>query len=233
MSEDLSTADRLILVVMAGLIGAWGAAGALDVSQRTEAGFSTDANHVITHLDPAGPAEVVNMRVGDEIIRIDSKLFDHQLDLAVRPNSILAGHDPATAVVFAHLFYGQDEALRPHFVFAVPRSRPADVLARLVLGRNVTRGPEAVDALGRASPANAGALHDYALLWAGLRPTQLRARTASWCKRSHPESEEKRCDRGPPGHHARSAASRIRSTRICSMISVGSSPSSTEVGSAR
>jgi hypothetical protein len=73
MSEALSTADRLILVVMAGLIGAWGAAGALDVSQRTEAGFSTDANHVITHLDPAGPAEVVNMRVGDEIIRIDSK----------------------------------------------------------------------------------------------------------------------------------------------------------------
>lgn len=70
MHLELTTADRAILLLMAALIGAWGLGGALDVRHRTEAGFATDRNHVITHITPGGPAEQVRMQVGDRILRI-------------------------------------------------------------------------------------------------------------------------------------------------------------------
>lgn len=72
MTEKISIGDSVILVVMAVMIAAWGIAGALDVSERTEAGLSTNSSHVITWLAPGGPAEMVNMKVGDQILRIES-----------------------------------------------------------------------------------------------------------------------------------------------------------------
>ena len=71
MNAKLSGADGGILLIMAALIAAWGIGGALDVPNRTEAGLTADANHVITHLAPDGPAENVNMKVGDKILRIE------------------------------------------------------------------------------------------------------------------------------------------------------------------
>lgn len=71
MNDTMTSGDRSILLFMALVIAAWGMTGALDVRHRTEAGFTTDQNHVITNLEPGGPAEQVNMQVGDRIIRID------------------------------------------------------------------------------------------------------------------------------------------------------------------
>lgn len=69
-------ADHGILLLMALLIGMWGIFGTLDVHNRTEAGFEADTRHVITRLEPGGPAETVGMRVGDRIIRIDGRAVE-------------------------------------------------------------------------------------------------------------------------------------------------------------
>ena len=71
MSKNLSGGDSGILLIMAALIAAWGISGALDVPKRTEAGLSVDAKYVITYLAPDGPAENVNMGLGDKILRIE------------------------------------------------------------------------------------------------------------------------------------------------------------------
>lgn len=71
MTKQMRKGDGLILVVMAAFAAAWGIAGALDVPHRTEAGLDANAKHVITWLAPGGPAQAVNMRVGDRILRID------------------------------------------------------------------------------------------------------------------------------------------------------------------
>ncbi|MDX1556348.1 MAG: PDZ domain-containing protein, partial [Xanthomonadales bacterium] len=63
--------DRFILLLLAAMIAAWGLLGAADVAKRTQAGFTTGADHVIIRIAPGGPAEQVRMREGDRIIRID------------------------------------------------------------------------------------------------------------------------------------------------------------------
>jgi hypothetical protein len=73
MSEKIPAGDALILVIMAALVAAWATGGVMDVSKRTEVGFITNGKHEISWLAPGGPAEQVNMRVGDRIIRIDGK----------------------------------------------------------------------------------------------------------------------------------------------------------------
>ena len=72
MTEKIAKGDGGILIFMAALVAAWGIAGALDVSHRTEVGLSTDNSHVITWLTPGGPAEDIGMEVGDQVLRIDS-----------------------------------------------------------------------------------------------------------------------------------------------------------------
>lgn len=71
MNQTMTGGDRGILLFMAAVIAAWGIYGALDARHQTEAGFTTGQDHVIKYLAPGGPAERVNMQVGDRIIRID------------------------------------------------------------------------------------------------------------------------------------------------------------------
>jgi hypothetical protein len=71
MSTGLTSGDRNVLLLMAAFIAAWGISGALDVPYRTEVGLFANSDHVITQLARGGPAESVNMQVGDKIIRID------------------------------------------------------------------------------------------------------------------------------------------------------------------
>ena len=66
----MKLSDRLVVIVMTLLILAWGVAGMKDVGTRTEAGYKVDRNNIITHLDPGGPAEMVNMQLGDKVVGI-------------------------------------------------------------------------------------------------------------------------------------------------------------------
>ncbi|HKJ16937.1 MAG TPA: PDZ domain-containing protein [Xanthomonadales bacterium] len=76
MSEKTNTGDAFVLILMAVLIAAWGVAGSLDVSKRTQPGFSTNENHEIVTLKPNGSAEQINMQVGDRIIGIDGNRIE-------------------------------------------------------------------------------------------------------------------------------------------------------------
>ncbi len=71
MSEQIKSPDALLLVLLTALAAAWGIAGALDVSQRTHPGFTISNDFEIVSVRPGGPAEGINMQVGDRVIRID------------------------------------------------------------------------------------------------------------------------------------------------------------------
>lgn len=97
MNKKMNTGDRLTLILMALLVAAWGVAGMMDVSQRTEAGFAMDRQHVITHLDPGGPAERVGMQLGDQVVGIAGHPIEDTATMARLPR-VEAGERRAIVV---------------------------------------------------------------------------------------------------------------------------------------
>jgi len=127
MTETMTTADRGVLWAMAVLIAAWAISGALDVKNRTEAGLETDGNYVITHLVPGGPAESVNMQLGDRIVRIDSTEVNDAANI-VRLPRVEPGERRNYTVVRAE----ETIRYRPAFRTLDLRSRTLEYLSTIV-----------------------------------------------------------------------------------------------------
>ena len=99
------------------MVAAWGVYGILDVPHRTEAGFTVDGNWVITSLKPGGPAEQVNMQVGDKIIRIDGVETGDRANI-IRLPRVEAGERRAYTVT------RNDSTIRYRPAFAPPCACP-------------------------------------------------------------------------------------------------------------
>lgn len=127
MTESISKGDGGLLLFMAALIAAWGIAGAMDVSERTEAGLSTNSSHVITWLAPGGPAEVVNMQVGDRILRIEGTEIEDTSNI-IRLPRVEAGERRSYVVQRG------DQTIRylPEFRKLGERARSLEYLATVV-----------------------------------------------------------------------------------------------------
>lgn len=122
-----SISDHLLLLFMSALIVAWGVAGALDVPNRTEAGFALNSKNEIVQLTPGGPAERVNMQLGDRVIGIAGQEIEDTSSI-VRLPRVAAGERRAYVVERGD----QTIRYRPAFQSISPKARHLEYVSALV-----------------------------------------------------------------------------------------------------
>jgi membrane-associated protease RseP (regulator of RpoE activity) len=80
---SLDTANgRLLLSVLAMLVGSWGILGWFDLANETQAGFVTDGNHTVTQVYRGSPAQVAGLRPGDHMSHIDGVAVENAATIA-------------------------------------------------------------------------------------------------------------------------------------------------------
>lgn len=62
---------RMLLSMLALLVGAWGILGYFDLANQTQAGFVTNGNNTVTQVYRGGPARAAGLRPGDHITHSD------------------------------------------------------------------------------------------------------------------------------------------------------------------
>lgn len=121
------SSDFLLLLLMSALVAAWGIAGALDVPNRTEAGFVLDRDHVISELTPGGPAERVNMQVGDRVIGVAGQRIEDTANILRLPRV-----DPGERRAYVVERGDQTIRYRPAFQAISPRAQHIEYLSTIV-----------------------------------------------------------------------------------------------------
>jgi hypothetical protein len=70
MNRDAAD-GRMLLSVLALLVGGWGILGWFDLADATQAGFVTNGNHTVTQVYRGSPAQAAGLRPGDQMTHID------------------------------------------------------------------------------------------------------------------------------------------------------------------